>query len=91
MNRTTSFSPWHRLISRSSKPAPLPSLYNMQPDRNPPTVVARHFETIKLDAVLGTAVAGAAQRGADFLPRCRPCGRATGRLAGNGSRGPGGS
>ena len=55
-----------RLRRRAS--VPLPNLYEVYPDVRRATPREIGLRSIDLDEIVGTAVAGAAQRGSDFLP-----------------------
>jgi hypothetical protein len=55
-----------RLRRRAS--VPLPNLYEVHPDVRRATPREIGLRSIDIDDIVGTAVAGAAQRGSDFLP-----------------------
>jgi hypothetical protein len=55
-----------RLRRRAS--VPLPNLYEVHPDVRQATPREIGLRSIDIDEIVGTAVAGAAQRGSDFLP-----------------------
>ncbi len=48
--------------------APLPNLYELHPDARDATPVEMGLRFVPIEEIAGTAVAGAAQRGGDFLP-----------------------